>query len=139
MRRFLANTCMIRLPFIVLLGWLALASITPSCSAPYFMVAVAGWSGYIAVVVAVTLVASLMVDLFVDVLHYGNTVLMLIHRFRFMLFIGGAMAFLLPIFTYSQSVELTWPTAIFYTWMIIWGVILACHDVHQKVKALCHG
>lgn len=135
MRRFLANTCLIRLPFIYLLAWLAMASVTPSCAAPYFMVAVAGWAGYIAVASSVMLVTSLMVDLMIDVLHFGNRALVMIHRYRFMLFLSGAMSFLIPIFTYSQVVELSWPTGMFYTGMIIWGVCLAIHDVRQKVAS----
>ncbi len=136
MRRFIATTFLIRAPFVCMLAFLSMVSMSPGCSAPYFMVMAEGWSGYAAMTITTLLCLSLMVDLLLEVVHVRSSLLKMISRYRYLLFLVGALCVVMPAFTFSRFSGMSIPTFFFYTVIICWGVVLATFDALSKRELL---
>lgn len=132
MRRFVAVTFLVRAPFMCMLAFLSMVSLSPGCSAPYFMVMAEGWSGYAAMGVTTLLCISLIVDLLLEVVHVNWKPLRLIARYRWFLFLIGSLCVVMPAFTFSKLSVMSIPTFFFYAMIVIWGMVLATVDAISK-------
>lgn len=132
MRRFAILNFLIRAPFMGMLAFLSMVSLSPGCSAPYFMVMAEGWSGWAAMVVTTLLCLSLIVDLLLEVVNLGWQPLRMIAKYRWFLFLIGSLCVVMPAFTFSRFSVMSIPTFFFYAMIVVWGMALASWDSYCK-------
>ena len=136
MRKFIRGSLLARLPYAGFLAWMSIAGFNSECSAPYFMIQVDGWTGKLAMGASVVLCLSLVADAVTNVFHVNPPVLKWTHRYRYVLFLAGALCFLIPPYSYTRMLTSNWGTIALYGLLFVWSIGLAIDDGMEKRSEL---